>query len=84
MKKLILPSVALGALLALRPVAKRRMVQKMRGHCKQMTRQFIRGSETTADGATGPEAMPPKMREECMQMAAQHEHRREPVATAWL
>ena len=84
MKKLMMPPVALGAVLALRPVVKRSMVQKMREHCKQMMRQFIRGSETTAHGATGPEAMPPKMREECMQMAAQHEQRREPVATALL
>ena len=36
MKKLILGLVAVGALIALRPVVKRRMAQKMREHCKQM------------------------------------------------
>jgi hypothetical protein len=68
--------VALGAVVALRPVVKRRMVRKMR--CKQMMGQLIGGSETTADAAMGPEAMPPKMREHCKQTAAQHEQRREP------
>ena len=60
MKKLIIRSEALGAVVAPRPVVKRRMAQEMREHCKQMMRQFIEGSETTADGATGPEAMPPR------------------------
>jgi hypothetical protein len=55
--------VALGAVVALRPVVKRRMVRKMR--CKQMMGQLIGGSETTADAAMRPEAMPPKMREHC-------------------
>jgi hypothetical protein len=36
MKKLILGLVAIGAVIALRPVVKRRMVQKMGEHCKQM------------------------------------------------
>lgn len=82
MKKLVIGLVAFGAVVGLRPVVKRRMLQKMREHCRQMMGQFIGGSETTADGAVGPVAMPQKMREHCKQMAAQHEQRSEPVATA--
>lgn len=59
---------ALAAMVALGPVVKRRMVQKMRDHCKQMMAQFARGSEMA-----GQEAMDP---------AAQRKERREPVATA--
>ena len=81
MKKAIIGFVAVGAALALRPVVKRRMVQKMRDHCKQMMSQFAGSSETTSHEATGPEAMRQKMREHCEQMAAQHEKRSEPVAT---
>lgn len=82
MKKLIVGLVAVGAVMALRPAVKRRMVQKMQQHCKQMMSQFAGSSETTRHEATGPEAMCQKMREQCEQMAAQHEERSEPVAMA--
>jgi hypothetical protein len=36
MKKVIVGLAAVGAVLALRPVLKHRMVQKMHKHCKQM------------------------------------------------
>ena len=36
MKKLIVGAVAVGAVVALRPVVKRRMLEKMREHCGQM------------------------------------------------
>ena len=62
-------------MVALRPVVKRRMVEKMRARCKQMMAQFAAGDE-----ATGQEAMHQKMREHCGQMAAHHEQRKEPVA----
>ena len=82
MKKLFIGSLAIGAVMALRPVVKRRMVQKMRDHCKQMMSQFAGSSETTRHEATGPEAMCQEMREQWEQMAAQHEGRSEPVAMA--
>jgi pyruvate/2-oxoglutarate/acetoin dehydrogenase E1 component len=81
MKKLIIGALAVGAVLALRPAVKRRMVQKMQQHCKQMMAQFAGRRETTGDEAMGPEAVRQKMREHCEQMAAQHEERSEPVAT---
>jgi hypothetical protein len=82
MRKPIIGVLAVGAALALRPMVKRRMVQKMRDHCKQMTFQCAGRSATTAHETIGPEAMPQKMREHCAQMAAEHEERSEPVATA--
>jgi truncated hemoglobin YjbI len=82
MKKLIVAFVAAGTVVALRPVVKRRMVQKMREHCKQMMGQFEGGSETTSHEAMGPEAMRHKMRKHCGQMASHDEGRSEPVATA--
>ena len=75
MKKLIVGALVLGAVMALRPAVKRRMVEKMSAHCKQMMAQFAAGDE-----ATGQEAMPQKMREHCAPMGAQHEQRAEPVA----
>lgn len=81
MKKLILGLAAVGALVALRPVIKRRMVQKMREHCKQMAahcKEMMGGHGE----ATGREAMPQKMREHCEEMAAQHDERTEPVVAA--
>ena len=74
MKKLIIGVLAVGAALALRPVVKRRMVQKMREHCKQM----MSGDRSEA---MSHEAMHQKMREHCGQMAAQHAEPAEPVAT---
>ena len=82
MKKLIIGLVAFGAVVALRPVLKRRMVQKMREHCKQMMGQFAAGCGTTGNEPIGPEAMRQKMREHCGQMASHDEDRSEPVATA--
>ena len=81
MKKATIGLAALAAAVALRPIVKRRMVQKMREHCKQMMSEFAGGSETTSHGV-GPKAMPQKMREHCTQIAAQRDERGEPVATA--
>ena len=78
MKKLILGLVAVGVVMALRPVLKRRMLGKMREHCKEMMGQCACGSETTAHDSMSPETMREKMREHCDQTAAP----REPVATA--
>ena len=82
MKKLIIGLLALGAVVALRPVVKRRVVQSMREHCKQMMSEFAGGSEATGREAPSPEAMHQMMREHCGQMAAQHEERNEAVAVA--
>jgi hypothetical protein len=88
MKKLIVGLAAVGAVVALRPVVKRRMVQKMREHCgqmaehcKQMMGQFAAGGDTTGNEPIGPEAMRQKMREHCGQMASHDEERSEPLAT---
>ena len=67
MRKVILGLAAAGAVVALRPVVKRRMVQKMREHCERMWRHSRGHGE-----AMGREAMPQKMRGHCEQMAAQH------------
>ena len=85
MKKLILGLVAVGALIALRPVVKRRMVRKMREHCSQMAAHCkeMMGAQGGGRGeATGRGAMPQKMREHCEPPAAEDEPRRETVATA--
>ena len=82
MKKLIIGLVAFGAVAALRPVLKRRMLQKMGEHCKQMMGQFAAAGETTGNEPIGPEAMRQKMREHCEQMSSHDEKRSEPVATA--
>ncbi len=82
MKKAIIGVIAVGAVVALRPSLKRRMVQKMQEHCEQMMGHFTGGSETTGRETIGPEAVRHKMREHCEEMAAQQEERREPAATA--
>ena len=74
MKNLIVGLVAVGAVMALRPVVKRHMVQ-MREHCKQM----MSGGRSEA---MSHEAMRQKMREHCEQMAAEHEEKSEPVVMA--
>ena len=74
MKKVIVGLAAAGAVVALRPVLKRRMVQKMRDHCEQMMAPF-QGRGETMD----PEAMAHKVRGHCEQMATQHAARGEPV-----
>ena len=81
MKKVIVGLVAVGAVMALRPVVKRHMVQKMHEHCKQMMGQFAGHSETTGREAMDREAMRHKMREHCEQMAAQREGHAEPIGT---
>ena len=81
MKQAIIGVTAVGALVALRPVAKR-MVPTMREHCKQMMGQCAGRTEAAGPEAMDPEAMRQKMREHCGQMAAQHAERSEPVTTA--
>ena len=82
MKKLIVGLLAVIAVVALRPVVKRRVVQRMREHCKQMMSEFSGGSAATGREAAGTEAMHQTMREHCGQMAAQQEERSEAVAVA--
>ena len=81
MKKLILGLAAVGAVLALRPVIKRRMVQEMSAHCRQMAarcKQMMGDHEETSDR----EIMRQKMREHCEEMPAQHDDPTEPVVAA--
>ena len=80
-KKLIIGLVAVGAVMALRPLVKR-MMQEMRDQCEQMMGQFAARTETTGQATRSADAMRQKMREHCEQMAAQHEERSEPAATA--
>jgi predicted lysophospholipase L1 biosynthesis ABC-type transport system permease subunit len=63
MKKAIIGMLAIGAILALLPVA-RRTGQKMREHCEQMMGQF--GDRA----ASSDQAQGHKMRERCQQMMA--------------
>ena len=76
--KLTLGLVAVGAVIVLRPVVKRRMVQ-MREHCKQMAAHC---TEMMGAQGGGRDAMAQKMREHCEQIAAEHKDQRETVATA--
>ena len=82
MKKAIVGLAAVAAVVALRPLIKRRMLQKMREHCEQMMSQVAASREATGHEAEGPEAMRQKMREHCGQMAAEHGERGEPMTTA--
>ena len=79
MRKLILGLAGVGVVMALRPVLKRRMVKKMREHCRQMMGQSATGSETSGGETKSPEAMCQKMREHCGPMASQREQQDEPV-----
>lgn len=72
MKKLVVASVAVGSVLVLRSVVKRRIVQKMHEHCKQMMDPPAGRPETTGHEATGR-----KMRQHCEQMAARCTSRRQ-------
>jgi hypothetical protein len=78
MKKLMLGLVAVGALIALRPVVKRRMVQKMREHCTQMA-GHCREMMGAQHEATGREAVSQKMCEHCEPLTAEHDDRRDTV-----
>ena len=69
MKKAVIGLAAVGAVIALRPFVKRRMVRKMREHCRQMAAQCKEMMGSQREGHS----------EE--QMTAQHEERSEPVAT---
>lgn len=89
MKKLIVGVAAAGAVVALRPVVKRRVLQKMREHCgqmaehcKQMMGESASHRETTGHEAMDPEAIREKMREHCEPTGAQREEHSERVATA--
>ena len=84
MKKLIVGVVAVGAVMALRPVLMRRMVQTLRKHCTQMgahCREMM-GAQPGSGEASGEATVHQKMREHCEQMAANDTDRAEPVATA--
>ena len=78
MKKAIVGVTAVAAVIALRPVLKRRMLRTMRAHCEQMMREFANGGEATDQQPVSTEAM----RRHCEEMAAGRERRSEPVATA--
>ena len=67
MKKVIVGSVAVGAVIGLGPVVKRRIGHKMREHCLQMAakcNQMLAGQSPERGEAAG-------MPEHCKQMAAQ-------------
>ena len=68
MKKLLVGAAAVGAVVALRPVVKRRVLQKMREHCGQMAEHCKR---PVGESASRSEPM-----------GARHEEHSEPVATA--
>jgi hypothetical protein len=56
MKKAIVGVAAVGAVIALRPALKRRLLQKMHGHCQQMAptcRQMMAGQPTERGEAAG-------------------------------
>ena len=81
MKKLVFGVAAVGIVMALRPVVKRRVVQKLRDHCKQMAahcKEMMEGRGET----TGDEARAQKMREHCEEMAAQDRENAQPVVAA--
>ena len=79
MKKAVVGFVAVGAVLAVRPVA-RRMGEKAREHCKQMMAGQFGGPGEAAGRTMGPKmAMAPEMREHWEQMAARFEDRGEAV-----
>ena len=81
MKKLIVGFAAVGVVMALRPLVKRRVVQKMREHCKQMAahcKEMMEGRSGMPDR----EATAHMMREHCEEVAAQHHEDPEPVAAA--
>jgi hypothetical protein len=77
MKKAIFGLAAVGAVIALRPVLKRRVVQKMQEHCRQMAvkcQEMMGGSSTETGEAR---ALP----EHCKQLADQFREE-EAVGTA--
>jgi hypothetical protein len=81
MKKLIAGVAAVGVVMALRPLVKRRVVQKMRDHCKQMAahcKEMMEGRSETP----GHDARTQKMREHREEMAARHREDAEPVVAA--
>ena len=80
MKKLIAGVATVGVVMALRPLVKRRVVQKLRDHCKQMAahcKDMMEGRSET----TGHEARAQKTREHCGEIAAQHREDGEPVVS---
>lgn len=75
MKKFIVGVAAVGVMMALRPLVTRRVIEKMRSHCKEMME--VRGD------STGHEANARKMREHCGEMVTQqHRTDAEPVVAA--
>jgi hypothetical protein len=67
MKKAIFGLAVVGAVIALRPALKRRVLQKMQQHCEQMAakcRQMMAGSSSERAHGSG-------MPDHCRQMAAQ-------------
>jgi hypothetical protein len=67
MKKAIFGLAVVGAAIALRPVLKRRMLQKMQQHCQQMAAKC---KEMMAGSSTEPDAHGAGMPEHCREMAA--------------
>ncbi len=85
MKKLIVAVAAVGAVTALRPVLKRRIIPRMRehgtrmaAHCREMTGAHPGGQGETSGDAT----VHQKMREHCEPTVAHDADRAEPIATA--
>jgi len=78
MKKLIVGVAAVGAVMALRPVLKRRMVQKMREHCTQMAgkcKEMMGAQPGAHREASG-------MPEHCKEVMAAHRAQGESVETS--
>ena len=78
MKKLIVGVLAVGAVIALRPVLQRRLVQKMREHCTQMAGKCkeIMGAQPGAHGEAR------EMPEHCKEVIAAHGAHEESVETS--
>jgi hypothetical protein len=69
MKKLVIALAAVGVVLALRPVLKRKAHSKMREHCKQMAAKCKQMMAQYGGGEEG------EMPEHCKEMAAKREEK---------
>ena len=77
MKKAIIGLAAVGAVIGLRPVVKRRIAHKMREHCQQMAAKC----EQMMAGQSGDRGEAAGMPEHCKEMAAHFRGRDEAAET---
>ena len=80
MKRLIVGVVAVAVVMVLRPLVKRRVVQKLGEHCKQMAAN-CQGMMEGRSETTGHEAEVRRMHRHCEETSAQRGEDREPVVT---